>query len=60
MRGVWKAARIRSLGCMESKGTVLWPNPLLGVARKKAVLTALELIEDKTLWEPTTVPFPTD
>lgn len=45
---------------MESKGTVLWASPLLGMAREIAVPTALKLIEDKILWEPTTVPFPTD
>lgn len=45
---------------MEGKGTVLWANPLLGVARERAVPTALKLFEDKTLWEPTLVPFPTD
>lgn len=45
---VWKAKELFS------GPTHFWAWP------EKAVPTALKLIEDKTLWEPTTVPFPTD
>lgn len=57
MRGMWKAARLHGKqrdSCSDQA------TPIVGMAGERADPAVLKFIVDKTVWEPTTVPFPTD